>query len=51
MTDSINGAAERLAEILAIIASKASDTDEEKHVRRVTETEDSVIVEYEKELK
>ena len=50
MTDSINGAAERLAEILAIIASKASDTDEEKHVRRVTETEDSVIVEYEKEM-
>ena len=50
MTDSTNGAAERLAEILAIIASKASDTDEEKHVRRVTETEDSVIVEYEKEM-
>jgi len=50
MTDSTNGAAERLAETLASIASKASDTDEEKHVRRVTETEDSVIVEYEKEM-
>ena len=50
MTDSTNGAAERLADTLASIASKASDTDEEKHVRRVTETEDSVIVEYEKEM-
>ena len=50
MTDSTNGAAERLAETLASIASKASDTEEEKHVRRVTETEDSVIVEYEKEM-
>lgn len=50
MTDSTNGAAERLAATLASIASKASDTDEEKHVRRVTETEDSVIVEYEKEM-
>jgi uncharacterized protein len=50
MTDSTNGAAERLAQTIASIASKASDTDEEKHVRRVTETEDSVIVEYEKEM-
>tara|TARA_R110000822_G_scaffold21323_5_gene67645 strand:+ start:42 stop:884 length:843 start_codon:yes stop_codon:yes gene_type:complete len=50
MTDSTNGAAERLAETLASIASKASDTEEEKHVRRVTETDNSVIVEYEKEM-
>tara|TARA_R110000765_G_scaffold309192_1_gene402721 strand:+ start:731 stop:1573 length:843 start_codon:yes stop_codon:yes gene_type:complete len=50
MTDSTNGAAEKLAQVFASIASKASDTEEEKHVRRVTETEDSVIVEYEKEM-
>lgn len=41
MTDSTNGAAERLAETLASIASKASDTDEKEQVRRdVFTTED-----------
>jgi len=50
MTDSTNGPAEKLAGIFASLASHASDTDEEKHVRRVTETEDSLIIEYEKDM-
>lgn len=41
MTDSTNGAAEKLAQVFASIASKASDTDEKEQVRRdVFTTED-----------
>ena len=45
MSDSVDNSTQRIADALAAL-DKSIDTDEEKHVRAVRETEDSYVIEF-----
>ena len=45
MSDSVDNSTQRIADALAAL-DKSIDTDEEKHIRAVRETEDSYVIEF-----